>query len=131
MSKPVLDVTVENVAGQRAALKAVVDSGSYYTIIRESSLPPNTPVLPYARPEEFKTAAKEGKLRVTGETGFIITMGDRVIRETALISPDLGRDLLIGAKTMQAWDISIRNRNGKTKVIVGRDMRDPEITEVD
>lgn len=55
----------------------------------------------------------------------------RIIEDEALISPDLGQDLLIGAKTMQAWDISILNNNGKTTVRIGRDTRDPDITEVD
>ncbi|MBI2059133.1 MAG: hypothetical protein HYT87_05115 [Nitrospirae bacterium] len=68
--------------------------------------------------------------RTAGVT-LVMTIGEKMIQDDALVSPDLGQDMLVGAGTMQKWDIIIRNRNGKTKVIVGRDMRDPEITEVD
>ena len=131
MSKPVLQVTLKTVDGQTVRVNAVFDSGSYYTIVREGSLPPDASILRYAEPEEMKTAAAGGKLQVTGATQLVVTIGDRMIRDDALLSPDLGREILIGAKTMQAWDISIQNRDGKTDVVVGRDMRDPEITEVD
>lgn len=53
-----------------------------------------------------------------------------MIRDETLVSDEPGSDMLIGAKTMQSWDITIRNSNGKTKVIVKHDMRDPEINAV-
>ena len=53
-----------------------------------------------------------------------------MIEAGVLISPELGSDMLIGAQTMQSWDISIINTKGKTKINVKHDMRDPEINEV-
>ncbi len=38
--------------------------------------------------------------------------------------------MLIGAGLMQMWDISIRNKNGHTKIHVGHDMNDPDIQTV-
>ena len=53
------------------------------------------------------------------------------ISDIALVSPDLSQEMIVGAGTMQKWDISIINRNGHTEVTVGRDMHDPDIIEVD
>jgi hypothetical protein len=39
--------------------------------------------------------------------------------------------MLIGAEMMQAWDICVRNVNGHTEVVMGRDLRDPDVQEVD
>jgi len=52
------------------------------------------------------------------------------INDIVLISPGLSQEMLVGAGTMQKWDISILNRDGKSALSVGRDMRDPQITEV-
>ncbi|MFN7972824.1 MAG: hypothetical protein U0166_10825 [Acidobacteriota bacterium] len=32
---------------------------------------------------------------------------------------------------MQGWDISVLNQESKTRVVVGRDMNDPDLTGVD
>lgn len=131
MSKPVINISLTTLDKKMAKVPALFDSGSFYTIVREDCLPKTTTILRYKTVESFKTAAKEGRLRVTGETILTITIGKKVIRDSVLVSPDLSREMLVGAKTMQAWDITIKNSNGHTTVIVGRDMRDPEITEVD
>jgi len=93
MSKPIREVQIKAATGSKGSVDAVVDSGSFYTIIREDRIPP------------------EG----------------RWIRDEALVSPHLGSDMLIGAKTMQAWDITIKNKNGHTTVHVGRDMSDADV----
>jgi len=38
--------------------------------------------------------------------------------------------MVAGVPTLEMWDISIRNRDGRTRVAVGRDMRDPDITDL-
>jgi len=58
-------------------------------------------------------------------------IGDRLIESQALVSPDLSQEMIIGAGTMQEWDITIRNQNGHTEVVVGKDLRDPDVQEVD
>jgi len=131
MSKPVLPVRITNVAGRTVAIPALFDTGSFYTLIREDRLPPGTVVLRYRVPEVLRGAPRGSKLRVIGETGVVIAIGGKRIRDSALVSPDLAREMILGTGTMQKWDITIRNRNGRTRVVVERDMRDPEITEVD
>ncbi|MBI4028682.1 MAG: hypothetical protein HY360_27130 [Verrucomicrobia bacterium] len=131
MSKPIVEVKVTTAAGQDLVLKALFDTGSFYTIARDGVLPAGTPLLQYAVPKILGTAGKEGRVTIHGATDFTIAIGNKMINTRVLISRDLKRDLLIGAETMQAWDISILIRAGKTEIQVGHDMRDPEITEVD
>ncbi|MBI2060873.1 MAG: hypothetical protein HYT87_13985 [Nitrospirae bacterium] len=130
MSKPIRDTEIETWDGRRAQVRAVVDSGCYPTIVRQDRLPEGTQVIGGVT-REMRTAAEGGKLRIVGVTFLVMKLEGRIIEDEALISPDLAQDLLIGAKTMQAWDIRILNNNGSTTVRIGRDTRDPEITEVD
>lgn len=131
VSKPILNITIETVDAQRAGVRAVFDSGSHFTLVRESILPPGTQVLKYAKPKELRTASRQGRISVTGATQLVLLIGERMIQDDALICPDLGQELLVGAGTMQKWDVTIRNDNGHTSVEVGLDLRDPDITEVD
>ena len=130
MSKPVLDIRFITPEGKKGRAKAVLDSGSFYTIIRKNILPRGTKLITYKKRREFGTAGKRGKISVTDTARLILVIGNRMIDVPAFVSPDLRSDLLIGAEAMQSWNISIQNKNGKTTIRVGHDMRDPEITEV-
>ncbi|MBI4700730.1 MAG: retroviral-like aspartic protease [Deltaproteobacteria bacterium] len=131
MSKPILEVQIETLDERRGRARAVFDTGAHPTIIRESCLPEGAAVVRRAKPVEMRTAAAGGRLRITGATILVMTVGDRVIQDEVLVSPDLAQEMLVGAGTMQKWDISIRNENGHTRVEVGRDLRDPDIQEID
>ncbi len=131
MSKPIENVTLTTIEEQSVHTKALFDSGSFYTIVREDILPQNTQILRYKNPELFGTAGKNGSVSITGVTSLVVAIGEKMISTRAYVSPDLRREFIVGAETMQAWDISIHTTNGKTKIHVGHDMRDPEITEVD
>ena len=128
--KPIQNITVETLDGNSKTLEALVDSGSFYTIIRSDALPVTTSMYYYREPKLFGTAAQEGKLKILGVITLIIEINNQRIDDSVLISDHLSSDMIIGAKTMQAWDISIVNDNGNTKIKVGRDMRDPVITTV-
>ncbi len=123
MGKPVQRVKISTIDERSAVVEAVFDTGSFITIVRESALPKDAPVLRY--PEE-----KTRKLRIVGETYLVIEIDGHPISVMASVSPDLSRELLIGAGAMQSWDVSIRNENGHTRVEVGHDLRDPGIHEV-
>ena len=84
-----------------------------------------------ASPARMRTAAQGGTLDVIGGTILVITIRDRMIQDEALVSPNLAQELLVGAGTMQKWNITIKNQNGHTSVEVGRDLRDPDVQEVD
>jgi len=131
MSKPVLPVTITNSKGKSVTIPAVFDTGSFYTLIRRDCLPPATSCERLAEPRTLRAASRGSRLRVTGTTVLVIGVGGKKVLDHALVSPDLAREMIIGAGTMQQWDISIRNRNGRTRVVVARGMGDPEITEVD
>ncbi|OFY64074.1 MAG: hypothetical protein A3H98_06135 [Bacteroidetes bacterium RIFCSPLOWO2_02_FULL_36_8] len=127
--KPVIPVKIISLNNTTSEVNAVFDTGSYYTIIRTDKLPPDTQII--KNHKTFRTANKQGGLTIFGETILIIQIGKKRVDDKVLVSAELGSEMLIGAKTMQSWDISIINTNGKTKINVAHDMRDPEITEVD
>ena len=131
MSKPVKNITITTSDEKSKEVSAVFDTGSFYTIVREDKIPTGAAILQMLNPKQFRTAGQTGKLNVTGDITLTMTIGEKMIQDSALVSPDLVSDMLVGAKTMQAWDISITNKSGKTEIIIGHDMRDPEITEVD
>jgi hypothetical protein len=127
--KPVFPIKIISLNNTSANLNAVFDSGSFYTIIRADKLPADTMII---RQElTFRTAHKGGILQIIGKTILDILIGEKMIETQVLVSSELGSDMLIGAQTMQSWDISIMNSKGKTTINVAHDMRDPEITEVD
>ena len=131
MSKPVQKIIITTNDEKSTEINAVFDSGSFYTIIRQDRIPRGAAVLERLNTQTFRTAGQGGKLNITGDISLTFTIGDKMIHDSAFVSPDLVSDMLLGAKTMQAWDISITNNKGKTEIIIGHDMRDPEITEVD
>jgi hypothetical protein len=127
MSKPVLDVTITTLDEQSNTLKAVFDSGSFYSILREDKVPAGATVVRRKTPRKFRGAARGSQLTVVGELPVVVAIGDRQIDDTVLVSPDLFQEMLVGAGMMQKWDISVITRNGLTEVAVGRDMRDPDL----
>ncbi|MBI2968048.1 MAG: hypothetical protein HYY40_09570 [Bacteroidetes bacterium] len=129
MSKPVFNIKITSPDAMTAEVPALFDSGAYYTLIREDKLPSKN-FLIYKVPEILDTATKGGALKVIGSLEIIIEHLDKKIKTLALVSPDMTREMIVGAITMQEWDIVIKNKNGSAKVNIGRDMRDPEITEV-
>lgn len=131
MSKPILDVAIATLEQKSAHVRAVFNTGAHLTIIREDRLPPGAAVLRSPAPRQLRTAAQGGTLAIVGGTILVMTIGDRMIQDEALVSPNLAQEMLIGAGTMQKWDITIRTQNGHTTVEVGRDLRDPDIQEVD
>jgi hypothetical protein len=131
MTKPVLQIEITTAEEKSGSVKAVFDTGSFYTILREDKVPPEATVLRRKQPHVFRTAARGHQFAAEAELPLVLRIGDRAIHDVALVSSDLSQEMLVGAGTMQKWDISIISRNGHTEVSVGRDMRDPDITEVD
>jgi hypothetical protein len=131
MSKPTLDVRITTLEEESATVNAVFDSGSFFTVLREDKVPAGATVVRRKTPRVFRTAAAGGQLSVIGEVPLLISIRGSEIEDSALVSSELSQEMLIGAGTMQKWDISIVNRNGRTDVEVGRDLSDPDITEID
>ena len=131
MTKPVVDIEVQSIEGGRAKVRAVFDTGSHFSIVQAAKLPLGAQVLEYPRAQTLKTAAQGGKLRILGRTVLILRVGAKRVSDEVLVSSDLSQEMLVGAGTMQKWDISVRNSGGRTRVTVGRDLDDPDVTEVD
>lgn len=131
MSKPIRTIKVKTMDGKRAEVEALIDTGSFYTIIRQDCVPPGAKVVRYRTVERLGTAGKSGQVRIVASAEMILEVEGHPINDDVRISPDLKREFVLGAKTMQAWDISVKNKNGHTKVVVGRDMNDPDIQAVE
>lgn len=131
VSKPILEVRIETLDAKTGSVRAVFDTGAYPTIIREDRLPHGALVVRRPAPQQLRTAAQGGTLEIVGGTILAMTVGERMIQDEALVSPNLQQEMLIGAGTMQKWDITIRNVEGRTSVEIGRDVRDPDVQEVD
>jgi hypothetical protein len=130
MAKPILPITITTAEGKSRRVSAVFDSGSFYTILRADRIPAGAKVLLLKEPQTFRAAAKGTSFTATAELPLVLTIGRRRVHDVALVSSQLSREMLVGAGTMQKWDISITTRKGRTQVSVGRDMQDPDITEV-
>lgn len=127
--KPKVEIQISTVDKKHATINALFDSGSFYSIIREDKLPSKKFIFPQS--QIFGTAAKDGKVEISGSTHMVIEYEGRRINDSVLVSPNLNQEMIIGAGTMQLWHIDIENKKGKTKVIFRLDMRDPDIMEVD
>ena len=132
MSKPIRDVDIVTANGKKASVSAVLDTGSFYTIIREDCLPRGAAVEKLKVKEKFGTARRGGgKLVATGVVYLKMRLEGHWINGEVRVSPMLGSDMLIGAGLMQTWDITIKNRNGSTTIHIGHDMNDPDIQAVE
>lgn len=130
MSRPVQEVTIATIRGDLRRVRAVFDSGSHFTIVRQSALPAPSVIEEYLEVRHLTTAAQGGTLRIVGALILEIDIGGRTIETACRVSPDLSADLIIGAGAMQEWDIAIVNESGRTRVEVGLDSRDPDVTAV-
>ena len=130
MSKQNIEVLLTTPNQATSKVMAVFDSGSFYSILREDKVPPGGVVCRHSVPRTFRTAAQGTKFKAQGELPVVLTIGDRMVDDVVLVSSDLAQEMLVGAGTMQKWDISLVTKGGRTEVVVGRDMRDPEINDV-
>jgi hypothetical protein len=131
MTKPVLEIEITSAEGKARTVKAVFDTGSFYTLLREDRIPEGATVIARKDPHVFRTAARGQRFSAVAELPLVLTIGDKAVLDVALVTPDLSQEMLVGAGTMQKWDIGIITRQGRTEVSVGRHMKDPDITEVD
>lgn len=131
MSKPRLQIDVTTSEELTATLTAVFDTGSFDSIIREDRVPPGAVVVRRKTPKALRAAVGGSRLEIIGQIPLVLTIGDKRVEDAVLVAPKLAQEMLVGAKTMQAWDINVFTTNGDTKVEVGTDMRGPDVTEVD
>jgi hypothetical protein len=116
MSKPIREIRLTTADGRSGTVKAVSDSGSFYTILREDKVPPGAAVIRREEPRVLRAAARAASLSATAELPLVLSIGDREVADVALITPDLSQEMLVGAGTLQKWDISIVNEDGCTEV---------------
>ena len=72
MSKPIRKIKVTTMDGKKAAVEALIDTGSFYTIIREDCVPPGAKVIKYRTVEKLGTAKKSGQVRIVASAEMIL-----------------------------------------------------------
>ena len=131
MSKPVQEIPIRTFDGKAGRVLALFDTGSYLTLIRQDCVPAGATITKYKKLETLGTAKKTGKLKIVACMNLVLDVNGHPIRDEVLITPDLKREFILGAKTMQGWDITIKNKNGHTTIHVGRDLNDPDVQAVE
>src|SRR3990172_11275412 len=118
MSKPIKRITLTTNDRKSVEVNAVFDTSSFYSIIREDLVPSPNMIARYSSPDKFGNATKGGHLSILGTVNLTMTIGKKMIQDEARVSPQLRSDFILGAKTMQSWDISIKNKKGNTKITI-------------
>lgn len=131
MSNPVREMEIRTKDGKKGVVTALIDSGSFYTLIRKDCVPRGATIIRYKKSEKMATAGKSGGIHAVAGMDLVVMVEGHPIEDTVRISPDLKREFILGAGTMQKWDITIKNKNGHTTIHVGHDMNDPDIQTVE
>jgi len=64
-------------------------------------------VEPLRRPKELGTADENTTVRVTARVALDFELDGVVLSDEFMVVPNLRREVIIGAKTMQAWRIKV------------------------
>jgi hypothetical protein len=93
----------------RRKVTALFDSGASYSCISRRLAEELAHLEPLADPIEFETAEKESTISATHRVAvdFFFEDTPRRFTDELMVIEDLSEDLIIGAKTMQAWKIRL------------------------
>ena len=130
MSNPIQNLEIETIDKKTKSVNTLFDSGSFYSIIKQDCLPLSEYIISYPEPKVFGTASEGGTLQITGSVELIVTINNKKINELVYVAPKLSMEMIIGARTMQSWHITIDNSTGETIISVDKDMNHPDITRV-
>jgi len=104
------EVTIIGTKG-RARCRALFDSGASYSIIRREIAERIGMIQPFPEPEEwiFETARAGDYIQPTGNMLLQFRFDDSEARFTDefVVFDELSEELIVGAKTMQAWKITL------------------------
>ena len=81
MSKPIRTIKVKTMDGKKTVVEALINTGSFYTIIRQDRVPSGAKVISYSKPEKLGTAKKSGQVRVVASAEMIIEIEGRPIKD--------------------------------------------------
>ena len=130
MSKPVRSAILTTMDELKADVSALFDTGAFHSLIREDKLPAMAMFTRLKTPKFFGTADSSGKLMAIGVADIELHVENHDIFISTFVVPSLTADLIVGARDMQGWDISIKNENGHTTVHIGHDLKDPDVQTV-
>ena len=90
-----------------AEVEALFDTGASYSCIRPELAERLAHVEPLRRPKELGTADENTTVRVTARVALDFELDGVVLSDEFMVVPNLRREVIIGAKTMQAWRIKV------------------------
>ena len=90
-----------------AEVEALFDTGASYSCIRPELAERLAHVEPLRRPKELGTADENHTVRVTAAVRLDFELDGVVLSDEFMVVPNLRREVIIGAKTMQAWRIKV------------------------
>ena len=77
--KPILHIEIRTPDHLAETVRAVFDTGSFYTIVREDKAPSPASVVRRKSPRTLKAAARGSQLTAVGEVSLVLSIGDRQI----------------------------------------------------
>ena len=90
-----------------AEVEALFDTGVSYSCIRPEVAERLAHVEPLRQPKELGTADESTTVRVTARVALDFELDGVVLSDEFMVVPNLRREVIIGAKTMQAWRIKV------------------------
>lgn len=115
------------IAGDQAQLKAEVlfDSGAHRSIIRKNIAEKIATLTKLPHSLEFSLANGESKVSTNLVANIEIAINDRFIFDQFYVIDKVSREVIIGALTMQGWEIKLDPKN--ESLSVGVDYRAIEL----
>jgi predicted aspartyl protease len=106
-----------------AILKCLFDTGAGYSFIRKDIAEKLGDIIKFPKKMEFKLGDGESKIIINEKIILEIEINGVTISDEVLVSDKLSEDMIIGAKTMQAWRIKLDMENEKILI-------DPKVAEL-
>ncbi len=94
-----------------AEVDVLFDSGSSYSCITPELANRLGTVVPLPRPFQVETASKGQKMDVTENVSILFRLKGLDLLDDFMFIPNLSEDVIIGAKTMQAWRLKLDLEN--------------------
>jgi len=107
----------------KVELDVLFDTGASYSFIKKEIAERIATIVDLIEPMEFQLADGKEKIVVTQEVNLRININGCKVTDEVLVAENLSDDMIIGAKTMQAWRIKLDMEN--ERVII-----DPKVVQL-
>ncbi|MBI4711911.1 MAG: retroviral-like aspartic protease [Planctomycetes bacterium] len=106
---------IKGIQGQVKA-EVLFDTGVRRSVIRKDIARKVTPLVNLPSPMAFRLAESKTELKTNLVTNIILRVNGRIIQDQFYVLEKLSREVIIGADTMQSWEIKLDPKNESIKV---------------